>query len=167
MKEQKSSKRPLITYIIIALLVLFALEVFVFPLFSQQRTVTVSYSEFLQMLDDGAVERADVNRSTAEITFEATQSPEGQTLRTPVVYTTTAMDDPELTQRLLDHDVDFGASVVQQSNTLADMFIWVILPVVLMALLGWLLMRWMQKRMGGGAGALSFGKSNAKIYVEA
>ncbi len=165
MKEQKSSKRPLITYIIIALLVLFALEVFVFPLFSQQRTVTVSYSEFLQMLDDGAVERADVNRSTAEITFEATQSPEGQTLRTPVVYTTTAMDDPELTQRLLDHDVDFGASVVQQSNTLADMFIWVILPVVLMALLGWLLMRWMQKRMGGGA--LSFGKSNAKIYVEA
>ena len=36
-----------------------------------------------------------------------------------------------------------------------------------MALLGWLLMRWMQKRMGGGAGALSFGKSNAKIYVEA
>ena len=167
MKEQKSSKRPLITYIIIALLVLFALEVFVFPLFSQQRTVTVSYSEFLQMLDDGAVERADVNRSTAEITFEATQSPEGQTLRTPVVYTTTAMDDPELTQRLLDHDVDFGASVVQQSNTLADMFIWVILPVVLMALLGWLLMRWMQKRMGGGAGALSFGKSNAKIYVDA
>ena len=167
MKEQKSSKRPLITYIIIALLVLFALEVFVFPLFSQQRTVTVSYSEFLQMLDDGAVERADVNRSTAEITFEATQSPEGQTLHTPVVYTTTAMDDPELTQRLLDHDVDFGASVVQQSNTLADMFIWVILPVVLMALLGWLLMRWMQKRMGGGAGALSFGKSNAKIYVEA
>ena len=167
MKEQKSSKRPLITYIIIALLVLFALEVFVFPLFSQQRTVTVSYSEFLQMLDDGAVERADVNRSTAEITFEATQSPEGQTLRTPVVYTTTAMDDPELTQRLLDHDVDFGASVVQQSNTLANMFIWVILPVVLMALLGWLLMRWMQKRMGGGAGALSFGKSNAKIYVEA
>ena len=167
MKEQKSSKRPLITYIIIALLVLFALEVFVFPLFSQQRTVTVSYSEFLQMLDDGAVERADVNRSTAEITFEATQSPEGQTLRTPVVYTTTAMDDPELTQRLLDHDVDFGASVVQQSNTLADMFIWVILPVVLMALLGWLLMRWMQKRIGGGAGALSFGKSNAKIYVEA
>ena len=167
MKEQKSSKRPLITYIIIALLVLFALEVFVFPLFSQQRTVTVSYSEFLQMLDDGAVERADVNRSTAEITFEATQSPEGQTLRTPVVYTTTAMDDQESTQRLLDHDVDFGASVVQQSNTLADMFIWVILPVVLMALLGWLLMRWMQKRMGGGAGALSFGKSNAKIYVEA
>ena len=89
MKEQKSSKRPLITYIIIALLVLFALEVFVFPLFSQQRTVTVSYSEFLQMLDDGAVERADVNRSTAEITFEATQSP--------------GRADPAHTGRLHDH----------------------------------------------------------------
>ena len=165
MKEQKAPKRPLIFYFIIAICILFVLEMFVFPLLSQQRTTTVTYSQFLNMLDQGEITKADVNRSTAQITFEANATPDGDKTARPVVYTTTMMDDDKLTDRLKDKNVEFGA-VVQQSNSLVDMLVMGVLPIVLVFVGGYFFMRWMQKKIGG-PGAMSFGKSNAKIYVEA
>lgn len=165
MKEQKAPKKPLIFYFIIAICVLFALEMFVFPLFSQQRTTTVTYSQFLDMLDKGEIKKADVNRSTAQITFEANATPDGDQTTKPVFYTTTMMDDDQLTDRLKEKNVEFGA-VVQQSNSLVDMLVMGVLPIVLVFVGGYFFMRWMQKKIGG-PGAMSFGKSNAKIYVEA
>ena len=55
----------------------------------------------------------------------------------------------------------------QNSPLLSFLLSW-ILPILLFVVLGQLLMRGMQKRMGGGFGnAMTFGKANAKIYVQA
>ena len=56
MQEQKPSKKPIIYYIVIASLVLFLLNVFVFPPLMETQVYETSYSEFLKMLDAGSVQ---------------------------------------------------------------------------------------------------------------
>ena len=167
MKEQKTPKKPLIFYFVIALSVLFVLQMVVFPMLAQPKATAVTYSRFLSMLDDGTITKADVNRSTAQITFAAKVDEKGEKVSKDQLYTTTMMDDDKLTDRLKEKGVEFGAIVAQQTNPLVEILLWGVLPIALMFLGGWFLIRWMQKKMGGGPGAMSFGKSNAKIYVEA
>ena len=79
------------------------------------------------------------------------------------VYTTGIWSDDEgLTQRLLDHNVDFGNVVPQQSSPIISFLLSWILPIAIFILLGQLLSRTLMKRMGG-PNAMSFGKSNAKV----
>lgn len=56
--------------------------------------------------------------------------------------------------------------VPQQSSPIISFLLSWIFPIVIFILLGQLLSRTLMKKMGG-PNAMSFGKSNAKVYVEA
>ena len=84
----------------------------------------------------------------------------------PYIYMTGAWDDPDLVDRLRNAGVDFGKVVPKEESPWVSLLFGLILPTALLWGAGYLLMRNMQKKMGG-PNAMSFGKSNAKIYVAA
>src|SRR5699024_12178559 len=62
---------------------------------------------------------------------------------------------------------DFQTPIVEQVSPILSAILGWVVPILLVVLVGQLLMRSMAKRMGDGMGnAMSFGKSNAKIYVQ-
>ena len=160
MNDVKTPKKPLIYYYCIALLVLFLLNAFVFPLFGN-RVTEVDYGTFLDRLEAGQVQQVEVQEN--QIAFTATA--EGGKVAT---YITGKMDDADLVNRLREANVIFGQDIVKENSPLVTILLWWILPILLMALLGQWLAKSLQKKMGGGMGnAMMFGKSNAKVYVAA
>ncbi len=84
----------------------------------------------------------------------------------PTIYAVGAWpNDVSLADRLNESGVTFSKVVPQENSPLVDFLLTWVLPIGLMVLFMNLLMRGMQKRMGGNA--LALGKSNAKIYVSA
>lgn len=160
MKEYKTPKKPIMYYYFIGLLVLMFLNYFVFPQFMKHQVKEVDYGTFLTMVDEGKVNEVEV--STEEIVFTEKDS-QGNTK----YYKTGVMYDPDLTNRLYKKNVKFSQQIVEKTSPLMSVFLTWILPTVVIIGLGQLLLRNMQKKMmGGGGNAMTFGKSNAKVYVE-
>ena len=157
--EVKPPKKPLIFYYCIAMLVLILLNALVMPSIYKASISEVSYSEFLDMLDKKCITQAEIEDDA--ITFLATTDGKQG------IYTTGRIDDDQLVERMRSAGVDFAKSIPTQNSPLLEFLMTWILPTILLIALGQLLMRQISKRMGGGAGAMSFGKSNAKVYVAA
>ena len=157
--EVKPPKKPLIFYYCIVMLVLILLNALVMPSIYKASISEVSYSEFLDMLDKKCITQAEIEDDA--ITFLATTDGKQG------IYTTGRIDDDQLVERMRSAGVDFAKSIPTQNSPLLEFLMTWILPMVLFIAIGQLLMRQMSKRMGGGAGAMSFGKSNAKVYVAA
>ncbi|MDY5540492.1 MAG: ATP-dependent zinc metalloprotease FtsH [Lachnospiraceae bacterium] len=153
MKEVKSPKKPLIYYYCIALAVIFLLNNLLFPKMLEMQIKEVDYGTFLSMLEEENIEEVEVEEN--QIVFSDRQDPQK-------FYKTGRMEDPDLVDRLHAADVRFGSEIVQQASPIVSWFI----SIVLMILLGQLLSHYMMKKMGGGPQSMTFGKSNAKIYVE-
>lgn len=82
-------------------------------------------------------------------------------------YKTGIFPDEGLRERLEEADVEFGADIPTQNSPLLSFLLTWILPMIIFFGAGQLLFRMMQKRGGNMPGnAMSFGKSNAKIYAE-
>ena len=160
MKEVKSPKKPLIFYYLIALLAIMLLNSLFFPKVLEQQITEVDYGTFLNMVKKGDV--AEVQQSGEYLAFIGKDEAGEEK-----IYKTVKFEDPKLIDRLMDAGVsNFSNNVVKEPSPLLNFILSWILPVVFFVLIGQLLSRFMMKKMGGGAGAMSFGKSNAKIYVE-
>ena len=161
MKEVKPPKKPIIFYYLLALVAL--LNAFLFPSLTRGTIKEVNYSEFLQMLRDGQVQEVQVEQDVILFVDNAER---------PQIYEAGRMEDPELVDRLEEaksqYGLEYGQVVVEEMSPLMSFLLTWVLPIVLMVLLGQLLTRLMLKKMGtGGVGgpAMTFGKSNAKVYV--
>ena len=161
MQEQKPSKKPIIYYIVIASLVLFLLNVFVFPPLMETQVYETSYSEFLKMLDAGSVQ--ELARDDAEQLYIFSATDEDGKLR---YYKTGIWPDETLQSRLEEADVEFSANIPTQSSPLLSFLLTWILPALLFAMIGRFMIGRLQS-LGGPGNAMSFGKANAKVYVEA
>ncbi|MDY4969055.1 MAG: ATP-dependent zinc metalloprotease FtsH [Lachnospiraceae bacterium] len=159
MKEVKPpSRKPMIAYWIIALIVLVVLNWVIFPLFLNRNIKEVDYSTFLSMLADKQVATVEQNGNYIYFT---------DTAKEPGYYETTRFDDPDLVDRLLESGAKFGR-VIEQDNTFMYSILSTIVSILIFVMLG----RWLSKKlmssMGGPGGmnnTMQFGKSNAKIYV--
>ena len=158
-KGPKSTKKPLIFYYAVMLLVLMLLNWLLFPSLLQRQVTEVGYDEFISMVDDGKVQTIAYDKQNQEITFEATNDKGKDAL-----YKTGIFPDDELVGRLLDANVKFAAEIPTQTSPLLSMLISYVVPIVLIIAVGQWLQKRMMKSMGGNA--MSFGKSNAKIYAE-
>ena len=160
MKEGKNPRKPLIYYYSIVLLVILLLNIFVFPALLSGRVQEVSYDQFLRLINEGKVTAAALDETRTAILFSFTDD-----LGKMIAGETGVWPDMEaLTQLLLEKGVVFGAEIPTQSSPLLSSLLSFILPMLFFVLLGQMLMRGMQKRMGGNA--LTLGKNNAKIYIE-
>ena len=162
-KEHEPPKKPLIYYCTVALVVLLLLNIFVFPLiFENQVEEEVGYNDFLAMVDAGEVEEVARDDNAKTITFTAHNGKDGR-LR---YYQTGIWPDDTLLTRLESANVKFASSIPTQASPLLTILISWVLPILIFSLIGKLIMGRMTN--GGAIGnAMSFGKANAKIYVEA
>ena len=158
MKEVKKPKKFMISYYAIALIVLLILNFFLFPRLMSPRVTEVDYGEFLQMVEDGEVKEVQIESN--QIIFGDKSEPENY-------YKTGIMNDYRLIDRLYDAGITEFGSPIEQMSPILSMLISLVLPIVLIVAAGQFLMNRMAKKMGGGMGnAMSFGKSNAKVYVQ-
>ena len=160
MREQPDQRRSLLYYTGIALIVILLLNIFVFPSMLQQQVKEVSYDEFISMVKAGKV--AEVAYEDNQLVFIAS----GDNYRASYYKTGVWPGDTELKDLLLQYGVRFSAEIPTQASPLLSFLISFVVPVAFFAIVGRLLMRSMQKRVGG-ANALTLGKANAKIYIEA
>ena len=157
MQEVKKPKKPLIYYYVIVLLVLMLFNFLAMPWMAQRQIVEVDYNTFISMVDDGQVGRAEIQETENRILFTDTEE--------TTVYKTAMVPDETLTQRLLDADVSFYGEEIQQSDPLLTFLLYWVLPIVVFVAIG----QYMYKRLmknAGGPNAMTFGKSNAKVYVK-
>lgn len=161
-KEHEPPKKPLIYYSTVALVVLLLLNIFVFPLMFENQVEEVGYNDFLAMVDAGEVEEVARDDNAKTITFTAHNGKDGR-LR---YYQTGIWPDDTLLTRLESANVKFASSIPTQASPLLTILISWVLPILIFSFIGKLLMGRMTN--GGAIGnAMSFGKANAKIYVEA
>lgn len=160
MQEHKPSKKPLLYYAMVATIIILLLNALVFPLFMGNQVIEVGYSDFLAMVDAGSVTQVARDEQEGTLTFLA-EDENGRER----VYQTGLWPDDDLTDRLTDKGVVFAQSIPTQASPLMTLLFSWVLPVLFFVLLGQLLSK---KLMGGmGAGnAMSFGKANAKVYIE-
>ena len=162
MTEHTPSKRPIYYYAIIAMITLLLLNALVFPELMQNEVKEVGYNEFLTMVDSGVIKEVSRDETTQTITFTTEENGETQ------YYKTGIWPDETLVSRLSDAGVTFTASIPTQASPLMSFLLSWVLPILLFVFVGRFLMKRMQSSMPGGIGnALSFGKANAKIYVQA
>ena len=146
-------------YMIIIVVMTVLLNGLVFPSALKSQVKEVGYNEFLTMVDNGQVAQVEKDDTNGEIVFITKDSNEKQQ-----IYKTGLWDDPDLTERLYSKGVTFDKVIPQKESAIMAFFTNWILPFVIMIGLGQILSRSMAKRMGGNA--MTFGKSNAKIYAE-
>ncbi|HIS78167.1 MAG TPA: ATP-dependent zinc metalloprotease FtsH [Candidatus Caccousia stercoris] len=157
-EQKKNPRKSLIWYCVIVLAVMAVLNTILMPQLSRMKTKEVDYSTFLTMLENGEVKQ--VEKDGDVIAFNSTNEND------PFIYVTGAWDDPELVDRLTQAGVQFTKVVPREESPWLSLLVGLILPTALLWGAGYLLVRNMQKKMGG-PNAMSFGKSNAKIYVAA
>ena len=157
MNEVKRPKKPLIFYYVIAMVILLAINLFTVPWLAQRQVKEVDYGTFLQMAEDKDLGLVEVQETENQIVF--TNKDE------TAIFKTGMMPDPDLTQRLDDSGAQFSGEILQQANPIIAFLISWVLPIAIFIILG----QWMSKKLmqrAGGPNAMSFGKSNAKVYVK-
>lgn len=159
--ENKNPKRPLIYYYIGALLIIMLINTVISPLFFQTKVSEVSYTNFLQMVDAGKGSKVEITKDRIALLCKENDK--------DVIYVTGRVEDPDLVNRLMKAKVEFSQVVPKEESPISKFFNNWILPFIIFFFIGQLIMRYLLPKMGGGAGNnfMSFGKSNAKIYVEA
>ena len=113
------------------------------------------------MVDSGVVEEVARNESEGLITFVAKDEKDRER-----IYKTGIWPDDTLAERLNNAGVTFAASIPTQTSPLLSILLTWVLPLLIFVAIGRLLL---SKMMGGGqmGNALTLGKANAKVYVEA
>ncbi len=146
----------------VVLVILLILNIFVMPALSQRSIQDATYDAFLNDLEAGKI--SEVNLDEDVIYYLEKTDGRAQVYKTGYISS-----DVDLVKRLDDADVVFNKEVPETMSPLVSILLSWILPFAVIWLLGGWLMKKLMKNMGnmgGGAGAMSFGKSNAKIYVK-
>ena len=159
MKQVQKPKKPIIFYYVIALIVILLLNLLLFPRLLEPKVTEVDYGKFLQMVDNNEI--SEVQIQSNEIIFSDKSSPANY-------YKTGVMNDYKLVDRLYEAGItEFGTPIIEQMSPLTEFLLTWVIPIVVMVALGqWLMKRMTSKMMGGMGNAMSFGKSNAKVYVQ-
>ncbi|MDE7097863.1 MAG: ATP-dependent zinc metalloprotease FtsH [Ruminococcus sp.] len=158
MKNEKNFVKQIVIFSIISLVSILLFNALLMPQLNKRSIKETNYSFFLNQLDEGNITQVKVEDS--EIRFEV-ENDDGN----KQVYSTGRMYDPELVDRLhSDKNINFTENFEENSLLLEFLISWV-LPIIFFIVLWNVLMKGMTKKMGGNS--MSFGKSNAKIYVKA
>ncbi|MCM1270713.1 MAG: ATP-dependent zinc metalloprotease FtsH [Ruminococcus flavefaciens] len=159
-EENKNNKKSYLIFAVIAIILLLLYNAFIIPAVKKAQIKDTNYSFFLKQVDAGTVSQVQIKEDT--ILFQVTGANGSKQL-----YSTIKIDDPDLVSKLYEKgDIDFTGSI-ERTSPVANFLISWVLPIVFMIVIWNILMRGMSKRMGGMGNAMSFGKSNAKIYVKA
>ena len=160
LNSKKPEKRPLYVYYIIAVVIIVLLNVFALPALSERSVKETDYTTFLKAVDRGNVYEATIDSDYIYYTMKVDGN--------DVYCKTVSVDDQDLVSHLYDAGVSIEGTAPQRQSLLLSLILGYVFPIAIFVLLG----RWLSKKMmssmgnGGPGGMMSFGKSNAKVYVK-
>ena len=160
LNSKKPEKRPLYVYYIIAVVIIVLLNVFALPALSERSVKETDYTTFLKAVDRGKVYEATINSDYIYYTMKVDGN--------DVYCKTVSVEDQDLVSHLYDAGVNIEGTAPQRQSLLLSLILGYVFPIAIFILLG----RWLSKKMmssmgnGGPGGMMSFGKSNAKVYVK-
>lgn len=160
LNSKKPEKRPLYVYYIIAVVIIILLNVFALPALSERSVKETDYTTFLKAVDRGKVYEATIDSDYIYYTMKVDGN--------DVYCKTVSVDDQDLVSHLYDAGVSIEGTAPQRQSLLLSLILGYVFPIAIFILLG----RWLSKKMmssmgnGGPGGMMSFGKSNAKVYVK-
>ena len=156
--KDKKPKKPIMFYYAIVIVVLILLNTLLVPSIAERSIKEVRYDQFLSDLKGSRIDEVSLDDDTIYYTIKNGEKTQ--------VYKTGRINDQQEVERLDNAKVKFGKEIPKkQSPFLTILLSWVI-PIAIFLFIGNWLSKKMMSGMGGGAGAMSFGKSNAKIYVK-
>ena len=160
LNSKKPEKRPLYVYYIIAVVIIVLLNVLALPALSERSVKETDYTTFLKAVDRGKVYEATIYSDYIYYTMKVDGN--------DVYCKTVSVEDQDLVSHLYDAGVSIEGTAPQRQSLLLSLILGYVLPIAIFILLG----RWLSKKMmssmgnGGPGGMMSFGKSNAKVYVK-
>jgi cell division protease FtsH len=152
-KEKQPQNRSL-TYYFFILMAIVLLNALIFPGIQKQKVEEVDYGTFLQMVEDGKVKKVTIQDDA--ITFTDKDNKD-------VIYKTGVVEDAKLVDRLYEANVPFTKTIPNEFSPLIRFILLWIVPFLIILLIGSFFTRGLRQSR---ADVLTFGKANAKIYVE-
>ena len=161
--DNKKPQKMLATYAVAALIIMFLLNIFVLPWLMGRSVVETTYSDFLDGLDSRQIKEVQIDMQDYVILYTIEEGGKTKVCKTGLINTSN-----ELVEQIRSSGAQLISEIPTKQSPLMSILVGFILPTILFVALGQLLFRKMnQNMMGGGpGGAMAFGKSNAKVYVE-
>jgi cell division protease FtsH len=158
MKDKKNSKKTIIYFYVIMLITVLILNTFIFPLIMKQEMTQVDYGTFLNHIEKGSIKTVEIQDNRIAFTEVDKEGKE-------IIFITGGVYDPDLVNRLHASKIEFSRVIPKENSPMLNFILTWVLPIAIFIAVGQFLTGSMQKRMGGNA--MTFGKSSAKVYVEA
>ena len=147
-------------WMIIALLVVMLLVSAITTRLGSSTSQEITYSEFLEMLEEGQVESVTITSSNLYI--YPVEEEDTVSFYSSTYYYTVNLGDDRLYEQLDEYGVEYTGDLNTTSSVIMNILSFVI-PLVLI----WVIFAFAMRRMGGGSGGvMGVGKSTAKMYVE-
>lgn len=153
--NKKPEPKPLYWWYIGGAILIILIQFIFAPMARNSAIEEIEYSKFVSLLAEGNVKSVDEESYQYVITVG-----EGDK---KTMYRVGKWDDPKITERLLSAETEFGTEIIQPTNPLIIFLVQWVVPFAIM----FFIIRLLSKNMFGGSNAMSFGKSNAKIYIKA
>lgn len=157
--KNNKNGQMILAFIMISLVALFIMSA-VSNRLTQMSSKKISFTEFLDMVEQDKVESIELTSTEINITPK-TEDKDKEGLY-QVTYYTGIVNDQELIPLLKQHDVEINGYIPDNTSTWILNILSILIPLAFL----WIVMGFLMKRMGGGGGVMGVGKSNAKIYVE-
>ena len=155
--NQKNNKQGF-GIIIITTLIAAVIVLGLYQFMEESTSKEIAYSEFLKMVDDGKVEEVRIGANELIIIPKEEKVP-----GLKVKYFTGKVEDENLSQRLYEAGVKYGAEIPDSTSAmLFNILISIVLPFAFI----WIGLSFLMRRMSKSGGMMGIGKSNAKMYVE-
>ena len=156
--KDKKPKKPIMFYYAIVIVVLILLNTLLVPSIAERSIKEVRYDQFLSDLKGSRIDEVSLDDDTIYYTIKNGEKTQ--------VYKTGRINDQQEVERLDNAKVKFGKEIPKKQSAILTFLLSWIIPIAIFLFIGNWLSKKMMSGMGGGAGAMSFGKSNAKIYVK-
>lgn len=189
MEEKKRPTKSVIYYYASVIITMILLNALFFPLFNKSQITKVDYGTFIMKVDSGLVKAINIQDDEILFTVQKINNKEAvdsillkarkifklqDKSSGDMIFSTVPMDDPGLVERLMkasspneNGKIVFAKVLPKKNSPLLNFLLTWILPFIIFYGIGELVMKKMQGSGMGGGNFMTFGKSNAKIYVQA
>lgn len=153
-------KKGLPTYFAAALIITLIINMII-TWVSQSPLQEIDYGKFLTMIDNKEIESVVIQNDRILITPKSNST---ASISGKKIYYTGYLNNPDLVNKLHAAEIKFSTPVSKRQSPIVTFILSWILPFAIFYFMSSLLMGSLSKKMGGGA--MSFGKSTAKVYIE-
>lgn len=158
MDNDKKPKTDYLGFYGLLLIIMLVFNSFLLPGITKNKVNEVDYSTFLQMLQKKEVEKVKIEDNKIVFTKKADSENKA--------YITGKLENPDLVKQLENSGAKYSKDIPTENSPVQRFLLTWVLPALLFWMIGRYIVNNMSKKMGAGGGMMSFGKSNAKLYVK-